>query len=116
LSRVSIHSMQSAILFYHFCLYVCPLQCVVSKQMNIVNIFRRLPGWESLRFSTEIAVCLRNGKIRGYYGSLTGRRRLPIDVASLSDLERPDPRGPFLQRLSVPTLVPIDIERTNLTK
>jgi len=56
-----------------------PLQ---NSKGNSLSEALNTRGGENVRFSTEIAVYLGNGtrQAHGYYGSLIGSHRLPIDL------------------------------------
>ena len=124
-SRVTMHSMQNAILFNHFCPPVCQsvtLWYCFQMTACIVKLSPSYGRWEPFRFLSSNTVryqnskenplskvgifaifdvnrSLRNGTIKahGYYSSLTGSNRWHTLSLSMtsSDIERFDPRNPM---------------------
>ena len=132
-----------AVLAVDRCLSVCLSHwCIVSKRLKISSYFfstgqphhssfwdqAPLPnsngnpsaggantrGWENLRFSTKIAVYLRNGNEIGPWLLWNVNRKSQVADRSVSvlmtfcDLEKRDARVKFFRRIFAITLAPFD--------
>jgi len=137
------HTVQSAIVFYRLCPSVCPMPVLCPNECTYRHnfwhsgrgiIFFSHIAWQNsnrnplsgdlkytevgkLRFSTKIAIYIENGTryVHGYYGSLIGSHRWPIDPCQLRwpglILKGETRQVKFFQLIAVITLIPFDLER-----